>query len=470
MIYIAVRFLSGRFHATPWDHHVNEGVAEWPISPWRMLRALTAALHTRCPGLDRGVAEATLRKLAVPPLFTLPAASVSHTRHYLSSNTVRRSDTALTIDAFVALDHRAMVYIHWPVALGEGERRALSLMARGVSYLGRAESWCEIEVVDDAGERPEPNCAPIGDDGGPGDPQGVRVLCPADGMRQQDLERTTSSLQREGWNDPPGTRWVLYQLAGDALAPPAQATSVTPPGPRAVVAEFALGGSVLPLFTDAVFVAQQVRAAALSRHEIPSEVLSGKARDGERLRDQHRHAHYVPDARRSDKRVSHVVVYAPTGFSESEQAALARVSFLAQRHNRPTLDVVLSGFGSADDLRKFTPLFGVSTRWRSRTPFVLIRHPRRGKDTPGDQVARELQARGFPAPAGIIPIAGARLLDPTAGESGVTRWVEFATTRPGRGHPPGGFGFELAFTEPVRGPILLGYGCHYGLGQFEALP
>jgi CRISPR-associated protein Csb2 len=208
----------------------------------------------------------------------------------------------------------------------------------------------------------------------------------------------------------------------------------------------------------------------MSRHGTPSVTLAGKSADGERVQGQHAHAHYVPDARGRTDRVTHVLVYAPAGFSESEQAALARVSFLAQRHNRPPLDVVLSGFGDADDFHNVTPLFGVSTRWRSRTPFVLTRHPRRGKDTPRDQVARELRARGLPEPSDIIPITGARLLDPRAGDSGVTRWVEFVMTRQGRDHPPGAFGFELVFPEPVRGPILLGYGCHYGLGQFEALP
>ncbi len=470
MICLAVRFLSGRFHATPWDHHVNEGVPEWPISPWRILRALTAALHTQCPSLDRGIAETALRKLVAPPLFTLPAASMGHTRHYLSLNTVKRTDTALTIDAFVALGHCKVVHVHWPVDLTGGERRALSLMARGVSYLGRAESWCEIDVLDDNDDRPEPNCAPVGEDGVSSDSPCIRVLCPTESMRQTDLERTTSSLQREGWNDPPGTRWVLYHRPGDALSsawPPLPATIELP---RPVVAELALGGPVLPLFTDAVLVAEQVRAAALSRHEASSETLSGKTSDGERLRDQHRHAHYLADARGPGKRVTHVVVYAPAGFSESEQAALNRVSFLAQRHNRPTLDVVLSGFGSADDFHDVTPLFGVSTRWRSRTPFVLIRHPRRRKDTPRDQVVRELRTRGLPAPSEIIPIAGARLRDPGAGDLGATRWIEFVSSRYGRDHPPGAFGFELVFPEPVRGPILLGYGCHYGLGQFEALP
>ena len=33
MTAVALRFLAGRFHATPWGHHVNEGVPEWPPSP-----------------------------------------------------------------------------------------------------------------------------------------------------------------------------------------------------------------------------------------------------------------------------------------------------------------------------------------------------------------------------------------------------------------------------------------------------
>lgn len=471
MICLAVRFLSGRFHATPWNHHVNEGVPEWPIAPWRILRALTAALYTRCPEGDRAVGEATLRNLTTPPLFTLPPASTGHTRHYLSSNTVKRTETALTIDAFVAIDRAAAVHVHWPIDLTDGERHALSRMARSVSYLGRAESWCDIEILNDDADCPAVNCAPIGEDhASDGDAQHVRVLCPAENVMQADLERTTNSVQREGWSDPPGTRWVLYRRPAEALSPSSTPPRGNTPRPRPVVAEFALGGSVLPLFTDAVLVAEQVRAAALSRHEAPSETLSGKASDGERLQDEHRHAHYIPDSRGVDKRVTHVLVYATTGFSESEQVALARVSFLAQRHNRPTLDLVLSGFGDGDDLRHVTSLFGVATRWRSRTPFVLVRHPRRGKDTPREQVARELRLRGLPEPSEIIPIAGARLVDRYAGDAGVTRWVEFVSSRHGRAHPPGAFGFELLFREPVRGPILLGYGSHYGLGQFEAVP
>ena len=39
---LKLRFPGGRYHATPWGHHVNEGLIEWPPGPWRLLRALIA--------------------------------------------------------------------------------------------------------------------------------------------------------------------------------------------------------------------------------------------------------------------------------------------------------------------------------------------------------------------------------------------------------------------------------------------
>ena len=56
MIAIKLRFLAGRFHATPWGRHVNEGVVEWPPSPWRLLRALAATFYRarlRAPSVSR---------------------------------------------------------------------------------------------------------------------------------------------------------------------------------------------------------------------------------------------------------------------------------------------------------------------------------------------------------------------------------------------------------------------------------
>ncbi|MBV9143342.1 MAG: type I-U CRISPR-associated protein Cas5/Cas6 [Pseudonocardiales bacterium] len=80
---LVLRFPWGRYHATPWGRHVNEGAVELPPSPWRLLRALYAVWCARAPELDEQTVHALLARLAAPPTFHVPRHSVSHTRHYL---------------------------------------------------------------------------------------------------------------------------------------------------------------------------------------------------------------------------------------------------------------------------------------------------------------------------------------------------------------------------------------------------
>jgi CRISPR-associated protein Csb2 len=473
MIRLEIRLPAGRFHATPWGHHVNEGVPEWPPSPFRIVRALASAMYTRCPELDRTTALAALRLLAAPPSFTLPPATAAHTRHYLSQNKTDRTGR-LVFDTFVAVDREEAILVHWPIDPSPGERRALAAMAAELSYLGRAEAWCDLRLLDEEEASPPPNCAPS-DGVAAKEMTTVRVLCPAEGFTEEDLRRTTSTLQREGYSDPPGTRWVFYRRWIDALSPDPQRALARVPVARPTVAELSLGGKVLPLFTDAVLVAEKVRGAAMSCFGTPpSPVLSGKEESGAARRDQHRHAHYVPEARGKTNRVTHVLVYAPEGLGEAEQAALAKIRFLKQGHECPDLDVVLSGFGDAEDFEKDSPLFGVSRRWRSKTPFVLPRHVKEHRDRPEEQLAHELSLRGFAAPITIEPETGAALFDPSAGSEAQTRWLSFRMRRRrDRGNEvittTGFTGFTITFAEAQSGPILLGYGAHYGLGQFEAV-
>src|SRR5437588_5734085 len=80
---LKLTFPAGRYHATPWGRHVNEGVPEWPPSPWRLLRALVATWQRKCPDLSEAAVSQVLRQLLPPPLFYLPPARVAHTRHYM---------------------------------------------------------------------------------------------------------------------------------------------------------------------------------------------------------------------------------------------------------------------------------------------------------------------------------------------------------------------------------------------------
>ena len=60
MTVLELRFPAGRYHATPWGRHVNEGAVEWPPSPWRIVRALIATWYLKA----REISEGTIRALA----------------------------------------------------------------------------------------------------------------------------------------------------------------------------------------------------------------------------------------------------------------------------------------------------------------------------------------------------------------------------------------------------------------------
>ena len=85
MLCLVFEFPAQRYHATPWGHHVNEGLVEWPPSPWRIIRALLATGYTKLgwqqvPDEMRQLVEALA---AHEPTYRLPPATLGHTRHYM---------------------------------------------------------------------------------------------------------------------------------------------------------------------------------------------------------------------------------------------------------------------------------------------------------------------------------------------------------------------------------------------------
>ena len=126
MIAIALRFHSGRFHATPWGRHVNEGAPEWPPSPWRLLRALVATWKRK---LDGEFAEsdmlALLSNLASPPSFVLPPATTGHSRHYMPTARFKngREETTLVLDTWAQVNEQSIL-VRWDVELAKCEHSA----------------------------------------------------------------------------------------------------------------------------------------------------------------------------------------------------------------------------------------------------------------------------------------------------------------------------------------------------------
>src|SRR5260370_11506791 len=77
---------TGRSHATPWGHHVNEGLPEWPPSPWRLLRPLLATWKRKVPVVplvQPELPDVLAQLCRPPPQFHPPAATFGHTPHYI---------------------------------------------------------------------------------------------------------------------------------------------------------------------------------------------------------------------------------------------------------------------------------------------------------------------------------------------------------------------------------------------------
>lgn len=492
MIAIGFRFTAGGYHATPWGRHVNEGVPEWPPSPWRILRALVATVYRTMPEVmetpsSKAMLESVLAKLSSPPDFFLPPATVAHTRHYMPWRKKGPDDRTLVFDTFVAVDRKQRVVAIWPhVTLDDMERRLLEDLLANLPYLGRAESWCDAGLLETS---PDPNCVQVTMGAIDDSHEAVRVL--AAGIEDQsallpalmaDVGRLRQVDRRR---DPLGSRWVTYARSRTSLDIQVNAKLAVPTGAAepVCIARYALDGRPLPPLTDVVRVGELARRACLATYGRQNDggtsvTFAGKEADSSPLTG-HRHAHYLPTDDDRDGRLDHLTVVARAGFDERERRVLSTLHALAPGGGRAEWRLVLVGLGPLSDFAQVATCSEARV-WRSITPFVLTRHPKvtrsgsprlneRGWqiDGPEDQVWREWEYRR--ADNGLSQaLVSVRRLESSSLRARQMRWTEFRRRRSSStGSDPGtGFGFEITFDADIRGPVALGYGCHFGLGQF----
>jgi CRISPR-associated protein Csb2 len=463
---LEIRFDLGRYHATPWGAHVNDGSVEWPPSPWRLLRALYSASRTNTLLTDlREAADRALQAIAdaPPPVYELPPARGGHTRHYMpksSHSPAAAGETAKVIDAYLAVDRDTPLRAWWDVELDADAADALSAVARSVGYLGRSESVCSIVTVSGAHPSSDALAAPLEAAEPRYESDVVELLCPE---REQPLERlaiSVTELRSQRRLMPPGAKRIAYVVPRGDEAPPVIRSA--PPPARPTLAVFRLRGSERPGLTDAVAVGQALRSAAQSRfgganEGAVSRTLSG--RNANRPRDdQHRHAHYLSGPDGESRRIDNVYIWAPEGFGPAEVAALASITHIYLREAPEPLRCALAALGETSEL-VLPRLIGPTRSWRSLTPFGLVRHPKRRNDrvvdSPDDQVRRELSHRGFEGEVEVTLEKGS--------------WHRFRSSKAGssRLERASLTGVRLIFDEPVRGPISLGALAHYGLGLME---
>ena len=489
MIGLQVRFLAGRFHGNSWHHAHNEGIAEWPPSPWRVLRALVNAAYAE--ELSPVEVEPILEGLRGLPRYRLPRAVNAHTRHYMP-DTGSNPSKSKVFDAFVAVEGGAKdpqpLTMAWQMDFAADERALLIRLCRRVSYLGRAESWSEISVVDVDGDRW--HCWPDEQEQGAGATT-LLALAPAEDLaawanaesapsKGRDVPRRLWDVltfdgkryRDEGWSSVPGTRLVRYVFADPPFRRSAVPSTRRTTQVRPTVARFAIRSAVLPRLSEAISIGERLRASLMSQ----SRRISGQARQVFSGHDDavsnHQHAMYLSSSDDPTNAgrgfIDHLIVAAKAGFDEQDVIALQQLRCLWGRGGHD-LELVLTGigqpgdFGGAKDPR--TRVLAESRVWESVTPFVPTRHPKAVRGVRIDTIEDQLR-RGCAQLLGVEPVDVSPVGDPMA-------WLSFRRRRSngtGRRGPDRAFGARLVFDRSIRGPIALGYGAHFGLGMFAGVP
>ncbi|ROQ89904.1 type I-G CRISPR-associated protein Csb2 [Desulfosoma caldarium] len=494
MVAVEFRFLAGRYHATPWDRHVNEGAVAWPPEPWRILRALISTWHHKVKWSEKhskatmqGLTESLAQEL---PEYRLPPASHSHARHYMPPASPKESKP-LVLDAFAAVDCREPLVVVWPtVELSAQQRTLLGDLLQVMGYLGRAESWIDARPLDHA---PETNCRPMDFEGRGkrsalgGEPVTLLAALPPEEYarrRSQFLQDKgsakrlaptlpedfldalcvdTGTLRQLGWSQPPAARKVQYLRPVDALTPRRHVKRH--PVRRNTTAVFVLTGKPLPRVEETVRIGELLRIAVLSRakhrygeHNIPA-VFSGHGLVQNR---PHRHAFYVPWDSNGDGYIDRLLVHVPDGMDAEQQRVLEALNRLWSRDGYEWR-VLLEGISDSELAPELT---GPSAVWVSCTPYLHPWHVKK-RFTVQDQIRRECRARGLPEPSALESLA-----EVNVGKGRMRRPIHFRRFRSRRGlNQPDRLGsfWRLRFPEPIRGPLALGFSCHFGLGLFKPL-
>ncbi len=389
MFALVFNFPAGRYHSTPWGRHVNEADVAWPPEPWRILRALIACYwrktdRERWDEID--LARLVDRLSSESPVYSLPDGAIhSHTRHYMP---VPRQKTTLVFDAFAHLPKGAPIVVAWPdIILDLSLLGLASNLAKGIGYLGRAESWTECFATAEW-DPTTVNCEPVGDSLD-SDEDLVHVIAPitaeeystkrkrlideadADAIsRARALSRRmpnvtaleksrkkkfgptlpvrlvdalaldSSDYKEYGWSHPPASQQILYRRP--SLGPVSKRFNsddwISNDPTRHQVARFLLAGRPRPRIESSIRVGEILRLAALAQfgwEENPEtgrkkprapQVVSGRDSQGKPLRDpSHGHAFWISEDVDLDGEVDHLIVYIPGGMDNRVREGLDRL-------------------------------------------------------------------------------------------------------------------------------------------------
>ena len=410
---LAFRFLAGRYHATPFGHHVNEGLIEWPPSPWRLLRALISVGYTSGAWNGTGppaAARNLVQKLCAQlPVYRLPPATGTHSRHYMPTGALisktKIERTTLVFDTWARVDDEEMVVTWQDVRLDRAETIVLDDLVQCLNYVGRSESWVEGRVIGEGEAVKQANCLP--------DRQGemldrgwepITLLAPVgasdylawrakqiekahvklplpDGrkpskalLRKREkaaepypedlldcLQKTTTWWRSHGWNQPPGTRRVSYRRPSNAIvigAPRAKTADASEQRIEAMLLSLtnvSRNDYALPSVTRTLPQAELLHRALVrlaARNGSPPSELTGRDANRRPLRGPHKHAHVNPLDLDGDGHLDHILIWAPMGLGAKAQAAIRAARRTFTKGGIEPLRLALAVAGNLSDVAR----------------------------------------------------------------------------------------------------------------------
>lgn len=510
MLTLRLTFPWGRYYAHPWGQNparITE--AEWPPSPWRLLRAIAAAWFQANPGSEPSAELVkTLEVLGrKPPTFVLPKVSFSRTIHYQPNYGATkalpppRAKVMLANCRYQRVRHEnhfvavgGDVLVQWHLngiddASKRSARTLLNDLTGRISYFGRAESVCEVHVEDATTDNV--NGARVAlEDGKPcrrTSPACRDVFCPnpadfqasdlwkqrggkaSDGMARkhlvQDLHDAPQPL-------PDGAAWYSYRMPDGwpeqwvvrhpkPLRKPRQATKVI-----AHFLEFSLQCRIPVPAKHTVSVAELFREAAIRNHGQPTFALSGHDRP-DSIDGHHLHAFYLPQPDKTGQHLVRLQVCCIHGFTRREVNALMSVGALRWAGGRfPARPILLR-------LQRDHPEPNASRVWKSVTPFVPPRYWYRKKvregrvrepDSPENQLRSCLIENGNDASTALISRVKVGSAEWTVCKVHLPKQTRLTNAEPDHRI---GVSLSVEFSKPVALPLPgFGHSCHFGLGQF----
>lgn len=527
---LLARFPGNRYHATPWGHHVNEGLVEWPPGPWRLLRALIATGYAtqhwgEAPPAGRRLIETLASTL---PHYVLPWSSVAHTRHYMPTGVLEKGNERKTLvfDTWADVGDEPLA-VRWDCTLDAEAQALFNRLVAHVAYLGRSESWVIGEAIpDDVTLKPGADAYPHVEGHRPERgweqvslmaaetfevyrdwraiavakalepfplPEGKKM--PKKLLRDRAnvesafpidlvgcLELDTAWWKRHRWSQPPGSRSVLYWRRNDTLTvgTPARAARKDPSRVTMMLLSLTTSSgsrSALPPRTRALPQGEMLHRALVAHvgrgERVHCPELTGRDVCGEPLTG-HRHAHLLPFDFDGDGHLDHIVVYAPMGLGPAAQRALRAIKRTWTKGGIGELRMALAGQGEPSHLRSLpsmfhpgvTALLGQSGGSRIWESFSPLVLPRHRKRRGPNSIEGQVQAE---LASRGLPEASVQIL-PWDDETRKLRHAVRVRRHPAKPPPvDSGFAVRLIFRDPVEGPLAVGYGSHFGLGLFVSI-